>query len=226
MKNRRIKYFMSLSYAWTRKQTRSSMSVSYNDVYPPALEAAIFFIQGKEVKIYFRPLFNLCKSHSSGSQVREKRKVKAEPGSNLKFGALSCERREKPWEEDYEVQHLPVVTLRLQSQAAPYLHQEASNFWAIVQCCSMTREKSAILLPLWNCYSILSCTEMFCSKELGVPATWDFLAWGGWSLMGPWHLQVPIRTAKLIELRHFQENQGHFRLVLVLYKLALEWGSY
>lgn len=104
------------------------MSVSYNDVYPPALEAAIFFIQGKEVKIYFRPLFNLCKSHSSGSQVREKRKVKAEPGSNLKFGALSCERREKPWEEDYEVQHLPVVTLRLQSQAAPYLHQEASNF--------------------------------------------------------------------------------------------------
>lgn len=74
--------------------------------------------------------------------MSEKRKVKAEPWSNLKFGAVSCERREKPW----EVQHLPVVTLKLKNQAAPYLHQEASkleqlfnaaisNSWASVQYC-------------------------------------------------------------------------------------------
>lgn len=169
---------MSLSYAWTRKQTRSSMSVSYNDVYPPALEAAIFFIQGKEVKTYFRPLFNLCKSHSSGSQVREKRKVKAEPGSNLKFGALSCERSEKPWEEDYEVQHLPVVTLRLQSQAAPYLHQEASNFWAIVQCCHQYPWLGRNLLSCFLCGTvILFCRVQRCSVPRNLESLLHETSW-------------------------------------------------
>lgn len=150
------------------------MSVSYNDVYPPALEAAIFFIQGKEVKIYFRPLFNLCKSHSSGSQVREKRKVKAEPGSNLKFRALSCERREKPWEEDYEVPAPPSCNLKAAKSGCPLSSPGSQQFLSncsMLPSVSMTREKSAILLPLWNCYSILSCTEMFSSKELEVPAT-------------------------------------------------------
>lgn len=80
-----------------RNKHRSSMSCFLQcHEYPPALEAAIFFIPSKEVKIYFWPLFSLCKSHSPGSQVREKRKVKTEPGSKLEFGALSCGRREKP----------------------------------------------------------------------------------------------------------------------------------
>lgn len=118
---------MSLSYLMPELRNKQGVPC-LSRAYLPALEAAVFFIQSKEVKIHFRPLFNLCKSHSSGSQVRGKRKVKTEPGSNLKFGALSCERREKPGEEDYGVWHLPVVTLRLRSQAAPYLHQEANNF--------------------------------------------------------------------------------------------------
>lgn len=70
---------------------------------------------------------------------------------------------------------------------------------------------------------------MFCSKGLGVPALWDFLvgegAKAGWAkpagALQPWHLQVPIRTAELVKLRHFQENivdRGHFRSVLVLVK--------
>lgn len=58
-----------------------------------------------------------------------------------------------------------------------------------------------------------------CSMEL-LGARWvkpDRVLW-------PWHLQVPIRIAELIELRHFQENitdQGHFRSGLVLVKSAL-----
>ena len=90
----------------------------------------------------------------------------------------------------------------------------------------MAREKSAILLLLWNCYSIRTCTEMVmvCSKGpcsmglLGV--RWVKPA----RVLSPWHLQVPIRAAELIELRHFQENiadQGHFRSVFVLVKSAL-----
>lgn len=126
-----------------------------------SIEAAVFFIQSKEVRIHFRPLFNVCKSHSSGSQVREKRKVKTEPGSNLKFGALSCERREKPREEDYGVWHLPVVTLRLQSQATPYLHQEANNFWAIVQCCHQYPWLGRNLLSCFLCGTVI----LFCHVQ-------------------------------------------------------------
>lgn len=39
-----------------------------------------------------------------------------------------------------------------------------------------------------------------------------------------WDLQVPMRTAELIELGRFQENipyQGHFRSVLVLVESTL-----
>lgn len=77
-----------------------------------SMEDAIFFffIQSKEVKIYIRPLISLCKSHSPGSQVIEKRKVKTELGSNFKFGAVNYERWEKSSEENYKAQHLPIVT--------------------------------------------------------------------------------------------------------------------
>lgn len=199
--------------------------------YPLVLEAAIFFFfQSKEVKIYFRSLFSLCKSHSLGSQVREKRKVKTEPGSDL----WSSQRWEKGETLGRRLKSPAPLSCNLKAaeSGCPYIHQEASKFEqsfnTAVFNTSMTREKSATLPLLWNCCSILSCSEMdmFCSKELGVPATWDFLVWHGWSLMGPWHLRVSIKRAKLIELRHFQEDQGHFRSVLILDKSALECGSY
>lgn len=144
MKNRRIKPFMSLSYLVPKLRNRLGLpylSLAVTCI-SSSIGSCIFFIQSKEVKIYFRPLFSLCKSHSPGSQLNEKRKVRTEPGFNLKFGAVTCERREKPW----EAQHLPAVTLRLHNQVSPCLHQEASkfeqlfnaaisNFWKIVQYC-------------------------------------------------------------------------------------------
>lgn len=163
MKNRRIKPFMSLTYLVPKLRIKHQTPVQYLSLAMTCISSSIgscnfFFIPSKEVKIYFRPLFSLCKSHSPGSQAWEKRKVKTEPGSEPKFGALSFERREKPWEEDYKAQQLPVVTLMLQSQGAPYFHQEASNCLSncsMLPSVSITREKFTILLLLWSSHSVM-----------------------------------------------------------------------
>jgi len=104
---------------------------------------------------------------------------------------------------------------------------------AVVECCHQyplshqVREKCAVPLLLWNCYSFQTVVEMmtFCSRALksqlhgtswgeGNKVYWGFLAWD---------LQEPIRSLDLTMLGHLQDNiadQIHFGSVLVLIKTS------
>lgn len=96
----------------------------------------------------------------------------------LSSGHSAVREGRNPGRKTMKFQHLPVVTLRLQSQAAPYLHQEASNFWAIVQCCHQYPWLGRNLLSCFLCGTvILFCRVQRCSVPRNLESLLHETSW-------------------------------------------------